>query len=237
MAIKKQKYRPDQATLLVRTFFGVELPVSADELKTAFRTKSLELHPDKGGDAEKFIEMKDVYDFLVSLPDVFTRSDENPSVKCRCATDGTPLYELGLGLGPTKNGRDCPRCGRKGYTVRHGTSYTVCEECNELGMVPRKVKVDCKYCKGSGKFTQRNSRRVVDCLACGGSGKFEKIFGRSNFGFGAWEFCPKCLGTKTIFSENEKEFYEKCYECGGIGEIRIYNPVIPKGVLTSISAH
>lgn len=43
---------------------GVSKSASADEIKTAFRKKAHEHHPDKGGDAEKFKELNEAYQVL-----------------------------------------------------------------------------------------------------------------------------------------------------------------------------
>lgn len=43
---------------------GVEPSATAEELKKAYRKCSLRLHPDRGGDAESFARMKNMYDVL-----------------------------------------------------------------------------------------------------------------------------------------------------------------------------
>jgi molecular chaperone DnaJ len=43
---------------------GVSKSASADEIKRAFRKKAHELHPDKGGDAEKFKKVNEAYQVL-----------------------------------------------------------------------------------------------------------------------------------------------------------------------------
>ena len=43
---------------------GVTKTASADEIKTAFRKKAHQHHPDKGGDAEKFKELNEAYQVL-----------------------------------------------------------------------------------------------------------------------------------------------------------------------------
>lgn len=43
---------------------GVEKSASADEIKRAFRKKAHALHPDKGGDAEKFKKVNEAYQVL-----------------------------------------------------------------------------------------------------------------------------------------------------------------------------
>jgi DnaJ-class molecular chaperone len=43
---------------------GVSKEASKDDIKKAFRKLSLEHHPDKGGDEEKFKEISNAYDVL-----------------------------------------------------------------------------------------------------------------------------------------------------------------------------
>lgn len=46
--------------------------VTVEMIKKAFRTKSKEVHPDKGGTQEEFIQMKEAYHFITrKYPDGF----------------------------------------------------------------------------------------------------------------------------------------------------------------------
>lgn len=49
---------------------GLERGASVDEIKKAFRTWAHTTHPDKpGGDAKRFVEIKNAYDALMANPD------------------------------------------------------------------------------------------------------------------------------------------------------------------------
>lgn len=208
--------------------FCLELPLGLEELKKAYRKASKKLHPDvEGGDEEAFKAMRSAYDFIAGLygnmPGIFRqKSEESGSSFTTVTKEGIPLSELGLGLGPTTNGRDCDICGHNGYTTHHGKHYVVCQACNEQGMVPKKFC--CRACNGSGKFTQQRTQRVVNCRKCNGTGIFTHPFSSNP--------CPVCFGTKTLWSEDTRRvFYNRCWKCEGTGEIKIFNPMLPKGAL------
>jgi len=161
----------DNPYKLAKKFFGLSLPTTVDKLKSAFRNQCKILHTDTSGKDTKtaFIEMKKAYDQLVHATDLVSANGDHALEKK--TVDGTPLSELGLGLGPTKNGKDCPSCQHKGYVRRFGRSWKVCEICDEIGSVPKEFT--CRSCKGTGRFIQRNSRKEVGCLTCKGTGKLK----------------------------------------------------------------
>lgn len=199
--------------------FELTLPITSDELKSAFRRKAKELHTDTSGDQstkDKFIAMKDAYDFLVKLEGMKfvygEKAEGNTNVRL-VTTDGTPLYELGLGLGPMKNGRDCNRCQHKGYTEDRWPGRN-CWVCDFTGRVL--AKEPCGPCRGTGKFKEHRSGRIVPCRVCHGRG--EKL---------GYKLCPQCNGTH-FFGEGTVR-YIKCYECKGTGEIELFSPLFPKG--------
>ena len=45
---------------------GIDMNANEAEIKQAFRKKALEFHPDKGGDPEEFIKIREAYEFLIS---------------------------------------------------------------------------------------------------------------------------------------------------------------------------
>jgi DnaJ-class molecular chaperone len=193
---------------------------TAKELKTFFRKRVKLVHPDHGGTSEGFQALKSSYALLVE----YARDEDGNISAPFTTTDGRLLSELGLGLGSTTNGRDCETCDHLGYTTHFGTHYIICAMCDDYGLVHTK-SVPCRHCKGTGKFTQARSRRVVDCRGCKGTGCFVKLTHP--------RICGVCFGSKTIHKTNlEEKYYETCWKCNGTGEIEIHNPVLRKGILT-----
>jgi DnaJ-class molecular chaperone len=224
--------------------FDLDLPTSSISLKKAYRRQCLKLHPDVGGDARLFKEMQAAYNELMTSEHILSVIDGEAEytkevVGGTTIEDGTPLTHLGLGLGPTVNGTDCPECKHRGYQTSVQYQYATCPSCSGAG---RTSSEPCRACKGTGKFTQERSRRVVNCRVCSGTGsvKFKKPT-RSPYSYlnffdllGIAKMCSRCHGTGTLpIIESAKTMYHRCHKCSGTGELPMWNPVIPKGMLNS----
>lgn len=212
----------------VKKYFEISLPTTVEELKKAYRKASKTFHPDanpKGNEEDRkvahedFIKMQAVYDALMDSSFV---EDGTNTINILCTTDGTPLCDLGKGLGITQNGRTCDDCSGHGYRPLNEFKNFTCESCDENGLVPKQYS--CKDCRGTGNFFQPKSEKVVPCRKCGGTGKFKHPHHKVA--------CPECYGTKirSAFVESKKSF-SVCGHCDGTGEIPVYNPVMLKGSL------
>ena len=214
----------EQLLKQLKKYFEIDsLPISKSEFKQKYRNACLRFHPDSGGNENDFKDMFNFYNEIIKISKsirIFLDCDLESENKTQC---GTPLIELGLGLGPTINGIQCNNCKGRGYEINYGTSFHVCGVCDLFGFV--KKRYPCKSCSGTGKFTQK-SGRIVDCYRCNGTGKFIHPTHKIR--------CPKCMGTKTIYGRSEKKYYVKCYQCNGTGEIEMFNPVLPKGLLKAV---
>jgi DnaJ-class molecular chaperone len=210
---------PIDATLLAKDLLGLQLPTTKADLKLAFRNAVKRLRPDLANSQandEEFIKIKTFYTKLVEQSPAWAFADtgaQDPKT-----TTGHLLSELGLGLGPTVNGKDCNVCQHRGYTIIELSGLTRCTRCIGAGFA---YEDTCSRCKGSGKFV-KNGRPVGVCFSCRGTGK--PLRPRLNL-------CSRCHGRGSINVPANTKEYHLCYTCKGVGEIEIFNPVIPKGRL------
>lgn len=223
---------------LLKVHFDLDAPVAFEDVKKKYRQQSRLVHPDVGGSAEEFGELSKAFGFLKQLyeqgSDIFdteplgaAKDDRHSAKMPRKTVDGTPLSDLGLGLGPTTNGRVCSNCDQRGYTVTKEHARERCKKCAGTGSQP--CEYPCEFCSGTGKFTQRRSRRVVDCRVCRGTGQYKHPFEK--------EWCTNCAGSGITSADRIAHIYVmKCWECKGTGEIRVWNPVLPKGRLGPVSS-
>jgi len=225
-----------QAIELLHIYFDFEAPVAFEDVKKKYRQKSKQLHPDAGGSEEDFKVFNSAFDNLKQLYQLGSRlfdaepvieetvEGEPPAPKMpRETVDGTPLSELGLGLGPTTNGRECLHCENRGYTITKEHVRGQCHKCAGRGRQPREYP--CHSCGATGKFTLRKSERIVDCRVCLGTRAFKHPFQK--------EWCTMCNGTGRAATDRVVKIYAlKCFDCKGTGETEVWNPVLPKGRLS-----
>lgn len=211
-----------------KRYLNIDLPVYDTILKSAFRRATRELRGGDaaiGGDKELFIAMKTTYDdILTAKLTISTSSDPLPTADdVLCTIDGTPLTELGLGLGPTTNGRDCTTCNGQGWERLMFISRYKCSTCFGEGLVSK-----CIDCAGTGTFTK--GYRPVPCRRCHTSGVTPPTYFSKSYN------CPSCQGRGTIESyDSKRPRFGRCSACAGKGETKIYNPVIIKGSMAPMT--
>lgn len=158
------------------SLLGLTYPTTHDELKSAYRAACRRVHPDAGGSHADFIRLQYEYDRVKSDPSKFR--DGAATLELR-TIDGIPLVELGLGLGPSVNGRDCTECKHVGYkeyrrsrrvrcpwvsrsmSLRSGDWHQVWCRCGGTGFITeyRPDEKDyhrCSRCNGTGEVAMFN---------------------------------------------------------------------------------
>jgi DnaJ-class molecular chaperone len=224
-------------------FFGLETGYSIHELKSAFRRVAANTHPDVGGDREEF---EKAMSFFYVLSAHCTNLD-GKIVEGDKTIEGLYLIDLGKGYPITESAKTCETCNGKGYTSFRKESdrkYQDCDICNGVGL----LSYPCKKCGGSGEYS-RGGKVIGECNLCRGSGRFYPENKRP-WMRGFWDVlkhipgtmklgipCKKCGGSGRFLVPvmGDKLFHTVCHQCDGIGEVKIFNPVLPRGLFVAMS--
>lgn len=218
---------------------------TASYLKKIFRKEAFTYHPDYGGKEEDFKVLQQAFEELEPKAQVFVDGQPVGTGELR-TMQGISLTDLGKGYPLTTSAHSCDDCDGNGwrqYESSEVAGYETCTQCEGEGMHCEK----CHKCKGTGDYFHLQAKRVTGvCFMCGGTGKFYPIrpARRTFFGamFGKYKElpnkkripvhdCKECNGRGETPIPSGKFFYSKCDKCRGVGEIKIYNPVLPRGYL------
>ena len=109
---------------------GLAFPFTSSELTSAFRRCALLAHPDRGGDAQKFREVKDAHEWLKNLAasDPVGNGHHN---------------QFGIGLDKKVNAKRCDTCGGCGYLDSTGSVWLTGRR--------KPTRIQCHECKGAGE--------------------------------------------------------------------------------------
>ena len=232
---------------------GVGKTATADEIKSAYRKKAIQYHPDKNPDnkeaEEKFKEAAEAYDVL-SNPDKRQRYDQfgHAGVGSSAAGGGfggggmsmDDIFEqfgdlfggrfggFGSFSGFSGFGGGRSRGGghvQRGSDLRVKVKLTLKEIANG---VEKKIKVKkyipCKSCSGSGA---EDDKSINTCRTCRGNGYVTRVTNTILGQMQTQSVCQECNGQgKTITN--------KCPSCNGEGVVRddeVININIPAGVM------
>ena len=216
---------------------GVQRRASADELKTAFRRRAKELHPDRNpGDKaaeQKFKELNEAYDVLkddqkrAAYDQYGHQAFEGPGAGGRGGPHGfdfstsfTDVFDdlFGEFMG-TRRGGGGQRATR-GSDLRYNMEISLDDAyAGKTATIRIPGSVACEACSGSGAEA---GSKPQTCPTCSGVGKV-----RAQQGFFTIErTCPSCQGLGRVVKN-------PCKSCTGSGRVqreRTLNVNIPQGV-------
>jgi len=226
---------------------GVDRDASEDEIKSAYREKAMEYHPDRNPDdpkaEKKFKQASEAYDVL-SDPQKRRRYDRHGHAGLgqdgggRARGGGAGFHDIedifsafdeifGGGAGGRRRRSRRDR-GRPGSDLRVTLPLTL-EEIAEGAEKEIKVHkhVGCETCDGTGAEGGMTGENYAMCSKCDGTGELRQV-SRSVFGqFVNVQACPRCNGDGRII-EN------RCGDCGGEGRVEGEETItvnVPAGVM------
>lgn len=208
---------------------GVSKDASPDEIKSAFRKKAHEHHPDKGGDAEKFKEYNEAYQVLGNETkrkqyDQFGTTFSGANGGGQGSWGGFSGFQNGANmdyedLSDMFGGfSDIFGFGGGG---RRGSSRNTSGRDLEMAMkidfeeaafgVEREIsfakQAACDKCEGKGA---EPGTKIETCSTCKGSGSVIRVQRTILGNIQTKSICPTCSGQGETFTE-------KCSKCGGSG--------------------
>jgi len=213
---------------------GVGKSASADEIKSAFRKKAHEHHPDKGGNAEKFKELNEAYQVLGNAEkrqryDQFGSAAFNGGGGANWGGQGFGGFQNGGGFGNMDfedlgdifggfgdifgfgGGRQTAKKQARGRDMEMALSLEFMDAAfgteKELSF---SKNATCDRCHGNGA---EPGAKVETCKTCNGSGRVTKIQRTILGNIQAQSTCTTCDGEGKIYSQ-------KCTKCHGSGVYR-----------------
>ena len=220
---------------------GIDKNATKEEIKSAFRKKARQYHPDvnKAPDAEeKFKELGRAYETLMddNKRATYDRYGEDGLKDAGFSTTGpfdagfgglNEIFEsiFGSGFGFSNYSQD-PNAPQDGEDLRLNLQIEL-EEA--VFGVKKEIKIKhmevCDECGGTGaqKGTQPET-----CPTCGGTGRVQQVIDTPLGSFRQIATCPKCMGKGKYNSH-------PCTKCKGEGRIEVQRTIkvnIPKGVDT-----
>ncbi|MFA5130900.1 MAG: molecular chaperone DnaJ [Patescibacteria group bacterium] len=213
---------------------GVSKGASADEIKTAFRKKAHEHHPDKGGDAEKFKELNEAYQVLGNT-EKRQRYDQFGEAAFNGGGGGGGYGGYSQGFGGFQNGqgfgnmdfedlgdlfggfgdifgfgggRQSTKRDRRGRDMEMALSLDFMDAAfGTEKEISFNKNIQCDRCHGNGA---EPGAKIETCSTCHGSGHVTRIQRTILGNIQAQTTCTTCGGEGKIYSQ-------KCTKCGGSG--------------------
>jgi len=207
---------------------GVSKSASSDEIKTAFRKKAHEHHPDKGGDSEKFKELNEAYQVLGNETkrkqyDQFGSAFQNGQAG---GAGGFSGFQNGAGfdfedLGDMFGGfgdifgfggaRNTSKKTSRGRDMEMILNIDFLEAVfGSEKEISFSKNIVCNKCHGEGA---EPGSKIETCGTCHGSGRVIRIQRTILGNIQAQATCETCRGEGKIY-------HEKCSKCSGTGVYR-----------------
>lgn len=218
---------------------GVSQNASKDEIKSAFRKKARECHPDvnKAPDAEeKFKELGKAYETLMDDDKraLYDRYGEDGLKNAGYNTSGPFDFGFGNlndifesffgGFGGFSERQQDPNAPQRGSDLRLDIELTFQEA---VFGVEKEIKIDhlekCPKCSGTGS---KPGSSPSTCPTCGGTGRVQQVTQTILGHFSQISTCPNCHGAG-------KKITDPCPDCKGAGRIEKEKKItvkIPAGV-------
>jgi molecular chaperone DnaJ len=181
---------------------GVQENATQDEIKKAFRSKSKEYHPDKGGDEDMFKKINEAYSVLSDTQKKNQYDNRNNNPFSQFGFDmggGNPFEDLFNMFGGRQQQRRAPD---RVMEINVGAVDSFLGKKIEVNFTR---KINCDPCGGQGGERQT-------CNTCGGSGRIMQRVGNHFMQNIIQTTCGSCGG---------KGFHLKttCNHCSGEGRI------------------
>ncbi len=220
----------------------VDKNATKDEIKSSFRKKARQCHPDvnKEPDAEaKFKELGKAYETLMDDDKraLYDRYGEDGLKDAGYSTSGpfdfgfgnlNDIFETFFGsFGGFGGGYYDPNAPQQGDDLRYNLELEFKEA---VFGVEKDIKIThmevCPKCNGS---KAEAGSRPETCKTCGGRGKVQQTTNTILGQFTQIGECPKCNGSGQVISK-------PCRECSGVGNVQVEKNIhvkIPAGVDSS----
>ncbi len=184
---------------------GVDKEASPDDIRKAYKKLAFKLHPDRGGDQEKFQDLQTAYEILSdeSKRKIYDQYGEEGLKEGRDGFEGGDIFDL---LNGRAGGGGAQK--KKTKSVLHTLNVTLEDiyKGNKKYLEISRYRC-CGTCKGSGS---KDPKANTKCTGCQGKG-VKVVVRQISMGYLQQSVqCPDCKGEGSVIKEKDK-----CPECKG----------------------
>jgi DnaJ homolog subfamily A member 2 len=184
---------------------GVEKDASQDDIRRSYKKLAMKLHPDRGGNQEKFQELQHAYEILSdeSKRKIYDQYGEEGLKEGGAGFEGGDIFDL---LHGRAGGAGAAK--KKTKSVLHTLNVTL-EDIfmgNKKYLEIQRYRV-CQGCKGSGS---KDPKANTKCTGCQGKG-MKVVVRQISMGYIQQTVqCPDCKGEGSVIKDKDR-----CTECKG----------------------